>query len=114
MEGNRAGALTIALLSIRTVHCMVVGVLRAEFAIYEAHSLKDKRRIVSSLKDRIGPKYRVSIAEVDEQDLRQKAVIGVSLVANERRHVETCLSKIVDEMRRTPGASLLTYDIEYL
>jgi uncharacterized protein len=93
---------------------MVVGVLRIRLGVFEAHSLKDKRRITKSLKDRLGARHNVSIAEVDDLDHRQAATFGLAMVANESRFVESALAKIVDEIRAFPHASLLEYDIELL
>ncbi len=93
---------------------MVVGVLRFRLAIYEALSLKDKRRVVKSLKDRLAGRHNVSIAEVDDLDHWQAATLGVALVANEGRFVQSALARIVDEVRAYPHASLLDYDIELL
>jgi uncharacterized protein len=93
---------------------MVVGVLRVRLGVFEALSLKDKRRVTRSLKDRLGARHNVSIAEVDDLDHRQAATLGLAMVANESRFVHSALSKIVDELRRYPHASLLDYDIELL
>jgi uncharacterized protein YlxP (DUF503 family) len=93
---------------------MVVGVLRADLAILSARSLKDKRRVVNRVKDRVSNKHRVSVAEVDALDLRQRAIIGVAMVANERRFVERCLYQIVDELRREPDASLVDFEVEFV
>ncbi len=93
---------------------MVVGVLRVRLSIFEALSLKDKRRVVKSLKDRLGAKHNISIAEVDDLDHRQAATLAVAMVANESRFVESALSKIVDEIRSNTSASLLEYEIELL
>lgn len=91
---------------------MVVGVLRVQLAIYEAASLKDKRRIVKSLKDRLSHRFNVSVAEVDSLDLWQRADLGIAMVANESRFVESCLHKMVDEIRRQSAASLVDYSVE--
>lgn len=93
---------------------MVVGVLRVRLAIFEALSLKDKRRVTRSLKDRLTNRHNVSVAEVDDLDHRQAATLGVALVANDGRFVQSALSKIVDELRAYPHASLVDYDIELL
>ncbi len=79
-----------------------------------AHSLKDKRRVVKSLKDRLGGKHNISIAEVDELDEHRRCVIGIAMVSNNRRFTESCLSKIVDEVRGNPHASLAEYQLELL
>jgi len=91
---------------------MVVGVLRVRLGIFEALSLKDKRRVTKSLKERLGARHNVSVAEVDDLDHRQAATLGLAMVANEARFVQSALAKIVDEIRAFPHASLLDYDIE--
>ena len=93
---------------------MVVGILEASLAIFEATSLKDKRRVIKSLKDRISNKFNVSVAEVDRLDARQHAVLGFAMVANDARYVESCLHKIVDQLRLARAASLVDYRIEIL
>jgi uncharacterized protein YlxP (DUF503 family) len=91
---------------------MIVGVLRVRLGVFEAHTLKDKRRVIKSLKDRLGARHNVSIAEVDDLDHCQAATFGLAMVANEARFVESALSKIVDEIRAEPRASLLEYEID--
>jgi uncharacterized protein len=91
---------------------MIVGVLRIELAIGESHSLKDKRRVLKSLKDRMTQTFRVSVAEVEDHDVWQRAVLGVALVANESRHVESCLDKMVDWVRKQHSVTLIRYDRE--
>jgi hypothetical protein len=91
---------------------MVVGVLRVRLGIFEALSLKDKRRVTKSLKERLGARHNVSVAEVDDLDHRQAATLGLAMVANEARFVQSALAKIVDEIRAFPHACLLDYDIE--
>lgn len=93
---------------------MVVGVLRIRLGLFEARSLKDKRRVTKSLKDRLGARHNVSIAEVDDLDHCQAATLGLALVANESRFVESSLAKIVDEVRAYPHAALLDYQVELL
>jgi len=82
--------------------------------VFEARSLKDKRRVTKSLRDRLSSRHNVSVAEVDDLDHRQAATLGLAMVANESRFVESVLSKLVDEIRAFPHASLLDYEIELL
>ncbi|MBK8914156.1 MAG: DUF503 domain-containing protein [Phycisphaerales bacterium] len=93
---------------------MVVGVLTVRLAVFESLSLKDKRRVTRSLRDRIGARHNVSIAEVDDLDHRQAATLGIAMVSNDAAFTRSCLQKIVDELRAFPGASLLSFDIELL
>lgn len=91
---------------------MVVGVLRVRLSIFEALSLKDKRRVIKGIKDRLAHRHNISIAEVDDLDHRQAATLGVAMVSNDARYVQGALSKLVDEFRAHPAASLIDYDIE--
>ena len=91
---------------------MIVGTLRIELAIFEALTLKDKRRVVKSLKDRLTSRFKVSVAEVEALDSHRRAVLGVAMVANDRRFVESCLDKVVDHVRLNRKASLVDYQTE--
>lgn len=93
---------------------MVVGLLRFRLSIFEALTLKDKRRVTKGLKDRLTHRHNISIAEVDDLEQRQLATLGIAMVSNDQRYVEGALSKIVDELRLHPHASLIDYDIEFV
>ncbi|HWL93089.1 MAG TPA: DUF503 domain-containing protein [Phycisphaerae bacterium] len=90
---------------------MNVGVLQLSLTIPGAMSLKDKRRAIKSLKDRLG-RHNVSVAEVDHLDEHRQCLLAVALVSNSRRFTESCLSKIVDEVRVDRGVSMVDYEIE--
>jgi len=91
---------------------MVVGLLHVRLGVFEALSLKDKRRATRSLKERLSAKHNISIAEVGDLDRRQTATLGIALVANDAKFVDSVLRKIVDEIRVFPRASLVDFDIE--
>ena len=91
---------------------MVIGALTLKLAVFEATSLKDKRRVISSLKERISNRFNASVAEVGLLDQRQQAELGVAIVANDGRFVESCLDKVVDFVRQERSANLIDYEIE--
>ena len=93
---------------------MRIGILTIRLSIREAHSLKEKRRIIKSLKDRLHNTFNASVAEVDAQDAHQTAVLGVSVVGTDGRFVNSVLSKIVDFVRKRGGAELVDYDMEII
>ena len=93
---------------------MVVGSLELWILVREALSLKDKRRVVKSLKDRILHRFPVSIAEVGLLDSRQQSHLGVAIVSNDEQHAAAVLSKVVDFVRRSVVAELVDYQIEML
>ena len=68
------------------------GVLQVEISIPDAMSLKDKRQVVKSLKDRIAHGHNVSIAEVGALDEHRRSIIGMAMVSNDKRYVEGALS----------------------
>ncbi len=93
---------------------MIVGLCTVELHIPDAHSLKAKRQVLLSLKDRLRDKFNVSVAEVDEQDLWQKAVLGIVCVANEGKHVNQVLDQAVNLIRSVPLVELVQVRIELL
>jgi uncharacterized protein YlxP (DUF503 family) len=93
---------------------MTIGVLQLELSIADAMSLKDKRRAIKSLIDRIAHGHNVSIAEVGALDEHRRSILGLAMVANDRRYVEGALSKLVDFVRIVPQVSLTDYKLELL
>jgi hypothetical protein len=70
---------------------VVVGVRTWDLHLAGCQSLKDKRRVVKSLKDRLHNRFNVSAAEVGLQDVWQRAALAASVVSTERRHAEEVL-----------------------
>lgn len=93
---------------------MVIGVLRLEFGIYESFSLKDKRRAIKSIKDRIAHRYNVSVAEVEALDSMRHGVLGVAMVSNDHAYVQGALDQIVDFVKTMHQADLEDYSIEFV
>jgi uncharacterized protein len=93
---------------------MTIGICRLELYLPSCQSLKDKRRLIKSLITRIQNKFNVSISELEENDLRQKALIGVAVISNASSHANQVLSKIVELVQREPELSLLDYTMEML
>ncbi|MGH7822563.1 MAG: DUF503 domain-containing protein, partial [Candidatus Binatia bacterium] len=74
---------------------MVVGVLRLSVYLPENHSLKGKRSVLRKLKAQVSNRFNVSISESEDQDLWQKAVLGVSHVGTEEGQVDATLRAVV-------------------
>ena len=91
---------------------MLVGTLRVRLLLRQARSLKDKRQVVKSIKDRLRNGFNVSVAEVDQQDNRQLAVLGIAMVSNEAHHLKTALGQIVQALRVHPVAEFLDHEME--
>ncbi len=93
---------------------MIVGILTLELHLPEANSLKSKRFIIKSLKDRIKNKFNVSIAEVDANDLWQRSVLGAVCVANETRIVNQILDGVRNTVTSNPLVELINSSMEML
>jgi len=91
---------------------MTIGSLRVKMIVRHSSSLKDKRRVVKSLKDQVRNKFNVSVAEVGALNHRQLCVFGVAAVGNNARFVNSCLSKVVDFVRDFHGLELIDYELE--
>lgn len=75
---------------------MVVGTLKIEFLLVENRSLKGKRKVVRSMVDKVKARFNVSIAEVGSNDKWQKIELGISAVGNDRRHIDSSLSHVLE------------------
>ncbi len=91
---------------------MTVGTLRLKLIIRDATSLKDKRRVLKSIKDVIRNRHNVSVAEVAAHDSHQQAVLGVAMVGSDAQYVDGGLAKVVDLVRAHPIAQLVDYETE--
>jgi uncharacterized protein YlxP (DUF503 family) len=78
---------------------MTVGIARVTIFIGGSHSLKEKRMVIRRVKDLVHGKFNASIAEVAENDVWQRAVLGVALVGNDRRFVESALDEVLRFVR---------------
>jgi uncharacterized protein len=93
---------------------IIVGLCTVELFIPESQSLKDKRQVLLSLKDRLREKFNLSVAEVGEQDLWQKAVLGLACVANEGRYVNQVCDQALNLIRAVPAVEIVQSRVELL
>ena len=91
---------------------MPIGLLTLELHIPDAQSLKDKRQVVRSLKDKLRAKFNVAVAELDHQEAWQRSVIGVVTLSNEEKHLREVLQKVLDEADSILGSFLIHQAIE--
>jgi hypothetical protein len=77
---------------------MIVGLLQVELIIGDARSLKDKRRVVNSIKDRLHREHLVAVAEVDRQANHQHAVLGIATISNSVARAQSLLDRIVHRL----------------
>ncbi len=93
---------------------MVIGILELEIKLFFSDSLKDKRRIIKSLIDRIRNNFNVSVSEIRHQDLWQRAGLGIALLTTEGKFAQSILSKIVDFIKKDKKISLIDSKMEIM
>jgi uncharacterized protein len=93
---------------------MVVGVVTWELHLPASQSLKDKRQVLKSLKDRLHNRFNVSAAETDHQDLWQRAELTVCVVSGDRRHAEDVLRQADRLVAGADGARIVDSSTSYL
>jgi hypothetical protein len=92
---------------------MPIGLLTLEIHIADAQSLKDKRQVLRSLKDRLRAHFNVAVAELDHQDLWQRSQVGVVSISSDGKHLEESMETIAAESERVLGRDLLSHQIDY-
>ena len=78
---------------------MTVGIARLTLYIPDSHSLKEKRMVLRRVKDRTRQKFNVAVAEVEDNDVWQRAVLGLAVVGNDGRFVESALDEVIRFVR---------------
>jgi uncharacterized protein len=91
---------------------MVVGVLHAECSLPGTQSIKDKRRIIRSLIDRLHHRFRVAAAEVAHQDSWRRAGLAVAYISTDARHADAVLAHVAEAIDRHGDLVLVDYSIE--
>jgi len=91
-----------------------IGVLTLELRLEGSHSLKEKRHVVASLMDRLRHKFNVSVAEIDHQDLWQRATLAAVTVASHHGHAEKVLQSIEEEAVNQVGPALVGATVEWM
>lgn len=91
-----------------------IGVLTMELRIEQAHSLKEKRHVVKSLRDRLRNKFNISVAEIEDQDLHNSAVVAAVTVSSSRVFASQVLEAVEKEAAGLLGSMLLRAGVEWI
>ena len=91
-----------------------IGVLTLEMRLEHSHSLKDKRHVVQGLKERLRRRFNVAVAEIDYQDLWQRALVAAVTVSGDHTHARQVLDSVEKEAALLLGADLVDARIEWM
>jgi uncharacterized protein YlxP (DUF503 family) len=92
---------------------MVVAILRVSISIPHADSLKDKRRVLKSIKDKVRNGFNVSVAEIGDQDIWRNAQLGIAVISEDSSYANGVLSRIQDLLRGRSDAILTDCEMEW-
>ena len=96
---------------------MPIAFLTLELRIEAAHSLKDKRQVLRSLKDRLRAKFNVAVAELDSNDLWQRATVGVVSVSGSRDYLTGLMENVeraATRIANNSGAEVTDSFVDFL
>ena len=93
---------------------MFIGILGVEYMLHGNESLKDKRRVANSLKQKVRTKFNVSIAEVGTEENMGRLALAVVSVSNDKRHLESRLTKCLSMMEAACSEEMIYSDIEIM
>jgi uncharacterized protein len=93
---------------------MPVALLTIEIQLPYAHSLKEKRAVLQKLLSRLRSRFNISIAELDHQDVWQRATVGVVSVSESRALLEASLQQVLTEAEKILGQDVTQYTLEFL
>ena len=93
---------------------MTVGIARITFRLHGNQSLKEKRKVVKSLVEKSRHRFNVSVAEVADQNLHQRATIGVAVIGSDGRVLNSILDRIIDYMDSMNLADMVEREVELI
>ncbi len=93
---------------------MIVGTLRVRLLLREARTLKDKRQVLSSIKDRLRHSFNVSVAEIEAHDNPRSVVLGLAMVCNETHPIKQAFSEIRNALKAHPIAEFVDDEMELI
>jgi len=92
---------------------MPVGVLTLEIQIPYAHSLKEKRAVLRKIKDRLRARFNVAVAELDHQDVWQRATLGVVSISDSQKLLESVFHQVLAESENILGDDVADHMLEF-
>jgi uncharacterized protein YlxP (DUF503 family) len=93
---------------------MTVIVCTLELHLPSPSSLKEKRRILKGIIDRLRQRFNISVAEIGDHELWQRAALGVACVGHDRRHTQQMIDKMIALVRSNPEIHLLRHDMQVI
>ena len=92
---------------------MPLGVLTLEIQIPYSHSLKEKRAVLLKVRDRLRGRFNVAVAELDHQDVWQRATLGIVSISDSQKYLEGLFQQVLAETERILGDDVADHNLEF-
>ncbi len=92
---------------------MPVGVLTLDIQLPHAHSLKEKRAVLQKIRARLRARFNVAVAELDHQDVWQRATLGVVSISDSQVVLESAFRQVLDESEKILGHEVANHALEF-
>jgi hypothetical protein len=92
---------------------MPVGVLTLEIQLPYSHSLKEKRAVLRKMRDRLRARFNVAVAELDHQDVWQRATLGIVSISNSQPLLESLFQQVLAEAESILGGDVADHTLEF-
>jgi hypothetical protein len=93
---------------------MPIGVLTLEIQIPYSHSLKEKRAVLLKVRDRLRGRFNVAVAELDHQDVWQRATLGIVSISDSQKYLEGLFQQVLRETERILGDDVADHNLEFI
>lgn len=93
---------------------MIIGILKLKLFLRDSNSLKDKRMVLRSLKDKVRQSFNVSISELDDHDKWQRSTIGIAAIGMDKSSINSLLDKVVNFVESLASAEIADHEIEII
>lgn len=93
---------------------MIIGLLKIDLHIQNSGSLKEKRMVTKSLKDRLRRQFNITVTETDNHDKWQAASLGIATISTDTKYANQVLSQVVNFIENAKEAEIIKYEIEML
>ena len=92
---------------------MPVGVLTLEIRFPYAHSLKEKRAVLQKMRDRLRARFNVAVAELDHEDVWQRATLGVASISDSQKLLDSVLRQALAESEKILGHDVASHTLDF-
>ena len=93
---------------------MIIGILQFQLRIADSRSLKEKRMVLKSIKDKLRQRFNISVAEIGDQDLWQSIRLGVAAIGSDKRYLNGLLSEVQSWIEHNHEVELVASQMEFL